>query len=352
MNKNFGDYLYTLRTEKGWTQQQLADLLGVTNKTVSKWERNEGYPSIDTLLSLSKLFNISVDELLKGGNRSTPEDSMELLLQEWQSKKMKMLTNVILFIGLLVFFGMYFWLHEFVVSFFVLLIFALVSISLLLYRQEKLLHLLKQERNKKDIFIWLCWLGVCLSMMFPCAIGEFVTYTIVEGIEVNLYISFKDYFVTWFPLCVALAFVFVMVYKVIREDLFYQIKKKLKNVVALFVGITLFFTLLFGFVPSFKSYGLNYKQLKANYYSLVESFGGEALKPKTMNTYFEGKQVYEKYVNLIGFIDLTNTFVYRRPIDDWSSIFAFAKCGFIVFTVASGYYLFYRKEKNVEELKE
>ena len=37
MNKNFGDYLYALRTEKGWTQQHLADLLGVTNKTVSKW---------------------------------------------------------------------------------------------------------------------------------------------------------------------------------------------------------------------------------------------------------------------------------------------------------------------------
>ena len=104
---NFGDYLYALRNQKGWTQQQLADLLGVTNKTVSKWERNEGYPSIDTLLSLSKLFNVTVDELLNGGSCGSKDSAMEILLQDWQSVKNKMISNLILFVGLLVFFGLY-----------------------------------------------------------------------------------------------------------------------------------------------------------------------------------------------------------------------------------------------------
>ena len=120
MNKNFGDYLYALRTEKGWTQQHLADLLGVTNKTVSKWERNEGYPSIETLLSLSKLFNVSVDILLNGGSVGMQESAMEVLLQDWQSKKITMITHLILFVGLLVFFGIYFTWHQFEISFFVL----------------------------------------------------------------------------------------------------------------------------------------------------------------------------------------------------------------------------------------
>ena len=53
MNKSFGELLQMLRKEKGWTQQQLADLLSVTNKTVSKWERNEAYPETSTLLEIS-----------------------------------------------------------------------------------------------------------------------------------------------------------------------------------------------------------------------------------------------------------------------------------------------------------
>ena len=246
MNKNFGDYLYALRTEKGWTQQHLADLLGVTNKTVSKWERNEGYPSIETLLSLSKLFNVSVDTLLNGGSVGMQESAMEVLLQDWQSKKITMITNIVLVIGLFVFFGIYFLVHQFAISFFVFLVFALLSGGLLFYRQEKLFYLNKQKRNKKEIIEWICNLGVCICFMFPCAIGEFVTYTIIEGFEVNLHITFKDYLITWLPLCVALAMVLVMAHKVIREDLSQQIKGKLKRILILFSGVVLAFVIFFG----------------------------------------------------------------------------------------------------------
>jgi transcriptional regulator with XRE-family HTH domain len=347
MNKNFGDYLYALRTEKGWTQQHLADLLGVTNKTVSKWERNEGYPSIETLLSLSKLFNVSVDELLKGGNNSNQENSMEILLQGWQSKKMAMITNVVLFIGLFVFFSIYFLVHQFAISFFVFLVFALLSGGLLFYRQEKLLYLMKQERNKKEIIEWICYLGICICFLFPCAIGEFVTYTIIEGFEVSLHITFKDYLITWLPLCVALAMVFAMAHKATREDLFQQIKGKLKRILILFSGVVLAFVIFFGLIPTVKSYPeSNYKQLKANYLSLVDSFDGEAFRPSIMNPHFENKKRYEKYMNLVGCVDFTNTFVYRKTVEDWPILLNGVKWGFVASVVASGYYLFYKKEKK------
>lgn len=62
----FGDFLYALRKEKGMTQADLAQALGVTNKAVSKWETGEAMPETGLLLPLSRIFGVTVDELLAG----------------------------------------------------------------------------------------------------------------------------------------------------------------------------------------------------------------------------------------------------------------------------------------------
>ncbi len=53
-----------LRISFGWTQVQLAQKLGVTKQTVSNWENDNIQPSIDMLVKLSKIFNVSTDYLL------------------------------------------------------------------------------------------------------------------------------------------------------------------------------------------------------------------------------------------------------------------------------------------------
>ena len=63
---NFGDFLYELRKEKGMTQAELAAALGVTNKAVSKWETGEAMPETAQLLPISRIFGVTVDELLAG----------------------------------------------------------------------------------------------------------------------------------------------------------------------------------------------------------------------------------------------------------------------------------------------
>ncbi len=63
---DFGEFLYTLRKEKGMTQAELARELGVTNKAVSKWETGEAMPETSLLLSISRIFGVTVDELLAG----------------------------------------------------------------------------------------------------------------------------------------------------------------------------------------------------------------------------------------------------------------------------------------------
>ena len=68
---SFGEFLYELRKEKGMTQADLAENLGVTNKAVSKWETGEAMPETALLLPISRIFDVSVDELLAGRRTET-----------------------------------------------------------------------------------------------------------------------------------------------------------------------------------------------------------------------------------------------------------------------------------------
>ena len=56
--------IYELRMSFNWTQVQLAQKLGVTKQTVSNWENDNIQPSIDMLIRISKIFNVSTDYLL------------------------------------------------------------------------------------------------------------------------------------------------------------------------------------------------------------------------------------------------------------------------------------------------
>lgn len=61
----FSEKLMTLRKQAGLSQEQLADRLGVTRQSVSKWESGAAFPELVKLISLSELFGISVDYLVK-----------------------------------------------------------------------------------------------------------------------------------------------------------------------------------------------------------------------------------------------------------------------------------------------
>ncbi len=65
-NIQTGKMIAELRKKQGLTQQQLADKLNLSNKTISKWESGNGSPDISNLPVLAETLGISVDELLKG----------------------------------------------------------------------------------------------------------------------------------------------------------------------------------------------------------------------------------------------------------------------------------------------
>ena len=61
----FGEKIARQRKELNYTQEQLADVLGVSRQSISKWESDIAYPETDKLIELGKLFDCSMDYLLK-----------------------------------------------------------------------------------------------------------------------------------------------------------------------------------------------------------------------------------------------------------------------------------------------
>jgi transcriptional regulator with XRE-family HTH domain len=69
----FSENLKSARKKKGLSQEQLAELMGVSRQAVSKWESDDGYPETEKLIQLSEMLEVSLDYLLLGkGHDSAP----------------------------------------------------------------------------------------------------------------------------------------------------------------------------------------------------------------------------------------------------------------------------------------
>lgn len=75
--QTFGNIIVSLRKEKGMTQLELAEKMGVTDKAVSKWERDLSFPDISSIPKLAEIFEVSVDDLMqvKTKTKETPPDN-------------------------------------------------------------------------------------------------------------------------------------------------------------------------------------------------------------------------------------------------------------------------------------
>ena len=84
-----GQTIAALRKKKGWTQVELAEKLQVSDKAVSKWEKDDSYPSIEFLPVLASLFGVTIDYLITGATsdlgyeliRTVAKDGDKFLLQ-------------------------------------------------------------------------------------------------------------------------------------------------------------------------------------------------------------------------------------------------------------------------------
>ena len=73
-----GERLTALRKEKGMSQDALAGILGVSRQSVSKWETDASIPDLDNLVRLSDLFEVTLDELVRGKKPERPAEKVAL----------------------------------------------------------------------------------------------------------------------------------------------------------------------------------------------------------------------------------------------------------------------------------
>ncbi len=68
MNIEIANRLYEYRKANGFSQEELAEKIGVSRQAISKWERSESSPDTDNLIALAKLYNVSLDEMINGAS--------------------------------------------------------------------------------------------------------------------------------------------------------------------------------------------------------------------------------------------------------------------------------------------
>lgn len=103
-----GRFIAKMRKERAYTQRQLADRLGISDKTVSKWETGNGLPDVSLMMPLCDSLHISVNELLSGERlidseykNKAEENMMNLMMERAESRKKIILSAVVCFLTLL-----------------------------------------------------------------------------------------------------------------------------------------------------------------------------------------------------------------------------------------------------------
>ena len=148
--KTIGSFIAALRKTSGMTQQEMADRLHISNKAVSRWERDECSPDLSLIPAIAEMFGVTCDELLKGeritGNAETSKPSPKIEKQVKQIlnrnisnfKSAAYIAIACNFLGFVLLFAISYGFYKPIIGFAVLLAFAIAGAILILLSQNKL----------------------------------------------------------------------------------------------------------------------------------------------------------------------------------------------------------------------
>lgn len=158
--KTIGGFIAALRRSQGMTQQELADRLSVSNKTISKWECGDSYPEITLVPVIAEVFGVTSDEILKGERVSEKPASAEktiakaelqikrLILSSISKFKTLSLISVGLFLtGYVVLMVMSFEAYEPVIGFGVMSLFVIAGVMLEIINVSRVFSVLNSDEG-------------------------------------------------------------------------------------------------------------------------------------------------------------------------------------------------------------
>ncbi|MCI9459994.1 MAG: helix-turn-helix domain-containing protein [Clostridia bacterium] len=143
--QKIGRFLAELRREKNLTQNELGEQIGVTNKTVSRWENGNYLPPVEMLQILSKFFDVSINEILNG-ERINDSDYKDISEQNIRSALNR--SNVIIRK------------HKRIMNWVIAVVVAILYIIISLVSQ-------------KWQYTWIVWIVYCAYRTVECIVEHF-----------------------------------------------------------------------------------------------------------------------------------------------------------------------------------
>ncbi len=233
-NKSIGQFIAALRRVNGMTQMDVAERLNVSNKTVSRWERDECAPDLSLIPSLAEMFGVSCDELIKGeriinqtfvekGELRVEKQKKSLINRSVSSfETMIWISLALSIIGLICMFGISYGFYLPVVAFAVMLLFEVAAITVTAIATNRM----RTTKSENELFenadkALLCRYNNCLGSFSYVAF--FVSFScIVLSIPLVLFsdsfaqsvLSLKSYIVYY---ALAIAVFLFLIYKVGRK---------------------------------------------------------------------------------------------------------------------------------------
>jgi len=154
---NIADRIQSLRKTRGMSQEELADKIGVSRQTISKWESEQSTPDIEKVILLSDFFEVSTDYLLKGIEPIKGEEEIEG--KKIDARILSSLGTMVNFIGLTV--AIAIWIERQVVS--------AVAAGLILMALGSLVHFIGQivGKRKEEANKWFWLINVWIFLLIP-----------------------------------------------------------------------------------------------------------------------------------------------------------------------------------------
>lgn len=191
MNENkIAELLVALRKSRGFTQNDLAIRLDVSFQAVSKWERGENLPDSLLLLELAKIYNITVDEILRG--ELIKKENIEKLVSR---KKFMIISAIVMLIlsPISIFvYGIENW-DQYVI---VILAIAAISVTLILYatlsteRMKSYSNKSREQKRTEEIVYAIC-AGIFLTLGLVWGLFHIAWVVFIFGYAITLILNKK-----------------------------------------------------------------------------------------------------------------------------------------------------------------
>jgi len=159
-NESMGQFIAALRKANGMTQQEVADRLNVSNKAVSRWERNECAPDLSLIPALAEMFQVTCDELLKGERilESSPIDKREIKVEKQLKtivtrslsnfKTMIWISLALSLVGLVCMFGISYGFYRPIIGFAVMFLFEIAAVVIAAIATNRM----KETKTDNELF--------------------------------------------------------------------------------------------------------------------------------------------------------------------------------------------------------